>query len=123
VPDSLTLRVLCRPASLREVRRSVDTLDNLPPRTFDAVKLATNELVSNSIAHAGLGEDDHIEITIETQADRVRIDVRDNGDGFTMPTVVERPGGRGLPMVQALSSVMGICHNGVTHAWAEVALA
>jgi hypothetical protein len=61
MPNLLKLRVLCRPASLREVRDCVDTLDNLPLETFDAVKLATNKLGSNSIGHSGLGEDDHID--------------------------------------------------------------
>ena len=118
----ITLQIPCRPASLTELRDSVDRLDNLPTRTFDAVKLATNELVANSIKHSGLDENDQIDITIETLPDRVRIDVRDQGSGFTLPTD-GAPRGRGLAMVQALSSLMGISHNGITHAWAEITLA
>ena len=119
--NSVKLQVRCRPESLREVRDSVDTLNSLSTRAFDAVKIATNELVANSVGHSDLGEDDHIDITIETLSDRVRIDVRDQGAGFTLP-MIERPSGRGLAMVQALSSFMGISHNGITHAWAEIAL-
>ena len=121
---SLSLRVRCRPESLREVRDAVDTLDTLDQRTFDAVKLAANELVANSVAHSGLDEDDYIEVTVARQRDLVRIDVHDAGDGFTMPDgQPQRFGGRGLAMVQALSTLMGISHTGITHSWAEIALA
>jgi len=118
---SLSLRVSCRPEALREVRDAVDTLDTLDQRTFDAVKLATNELVANSIGHSGLGKDAYIEITVATQRDLVRIDVHDAGGGFTLPdSQPRRFGGRGLAMVQSLSTLMGISHNGITRAWAEI---
>jgi two-component sensor histidine kinase len=118
---SLNLRVRCRPESLREVRDAVDTLDTLDQRTFDAVKLATNELVANSVGHSGLGEDAYIEVTVARQRDLVRIDVYDAGGGFTLPDGQPRRfGGRGLAMVQSLSTLMGISHNGITRAWAEI---
>jgi len=121
---SLSLRVSCRPEALREVRDAVDTLDTLNQRTFDAVKLATNELVANSVGHSGLGGDAYIEVTVARQRDLVRIDVHDAGCGFSLPDGrPQRFGGRGLPMVQVLSTVVGISHTGETHAWAEIALA
>ena len=120
---SFSLQVRCRPDSLRAVRDAVDTLDTLDQRTFDAVKLVTNELVGNSVGHSGLGEDDYIEITVARQPELVRIDVHDAGSGFTLPDGRSRRfGGRGFAMVQALSTVVGISHNGETHAWAEIAL-
>ena len=121
---SFSLQVRCRPESLQAVRDAVDTLDALDQRTFDAVKLVTNELVGNSVGHSGLGGDAHIEITVARQRDFVRIDVHDAGGGFTLPDAQpQRFGGRGLAMVQALSTVVGISHDGETHAWAEIALA
>jgi len=120
--NAVNLQVRCRAASLREVRAAVDTLDNLPLRTFDAVKLAANELVANSIRHSDLSESEQIGISIETLPDRVRIDVRDQGTGFTLPTSEQQSGQRGLAMVQSLSSFVGISHDGHTHAWAEIEL-
>jgi two-component sensor histidine kinase len=121
---SFSLQVRCRPESLQAVRDAVDTLDALDQRTFDAVKLVTNELVGNSVGHSGLGDDAHIEITVARQRDFVRIDVHDAGGGFTLPDPQpQRFGGRGLAMVQALSTVVGISHDGETHAWAEITLA
>jgi two-component sensor histidine kinase len=118
---SLSLRVRCRAESLQEVRDAVDTLDTLDQRTFDAVKLATNELVANSVGHSGLGEDAYIEVTVARQRDLVRIDVYDAGGGFTLPDgQPQRFGGRGFAMVQSLSTLMGISHNGITRAWAEI---
>jgi anti-sigma regulatory factor (Ser/Thr protein kinase) len=120
----LRVQVRCRPESLREVRDAVDTLADLDQRIFDAVKLVTNELVGNSIGHSGLGEDDYIEITVTRQRHHVRIDIRDAGSGFTMPDCQPRGfGGRGLAMVQAVSTLVGISHDGHTHAWAEIDLA
>ena len=121
---SFSLQVRCRPESLRAVRDAVDTLDALDQRTFDAVKLATNELVGNSVGHSGLDDDVYIEITVARQRDLVRIDVHDAGGGFTLPDGPPRRfGGRGFAMVQALSTVVGISHDGETHAWAEIAVA
>jgi two-component sensor histidine kinase len=119
---SLNLRVSCRPESLQEVRDAVDTLDTLDQRTFDAVKLVTNELVGNCIGHSGLGQGDDIGVTVAKQRDCVRIDVHDGGTGFVLPDGGQRHGGRGLALVQALSTLVGISHNGHTHAWAEISL-
>jgi two-component sensor histidine kinase len=122
MPTSFNLRVRCRPESLREVRDAVE-LDDLDQGTFDAVKLVTNELAGNSIGHSGLGEDDYIEVTVARQCDLVRIDVRDAGTGFTLPDAEpQQLGGRGFTIVQALSTLVGISHNGETHAWAEIEL-
>ena len=120
---SFSVHVPCQPESLREVRDAVDTLDDLDQRIFDAVKLVTNELVGNSVSHSGLGEDDYIEVTVARQRHLVRIDVHDSGSGFTLPDgQPQRFGGRGFAMVQALSTLVGISHNGETHAWAEIEL-
>ena len=120
---SFSLQVRCRPDSLQAVRDAVDTLETLDQRTFDAVKLVTNELVGNSVAHSGLDDDGYIEVRVATQFDLIRVDVHDNGTGFTLPGgQPQRFGGRGFAMVQALSTVVGISHNGETHAWAEIAL-
>jgi two-component sensor histidine kinase len=120
---SVSLRLPCRPESLRELRRAVETLDHLQPAVLDDVKLVANELASNSISHSGLGERDLIEVAISSQSGHMRIDVADGGAGFTLPDEgVRRSGGRGLPMVQRLSRRFGFTHDRVTHAWAEVAL-
>ena len=124
MPGSISLRLPCRPESLRELRRAVETLDHLQSAVLDDVKLVANELASNSISHSGLGERDLIEVAISSQSGHMRIDVADGGAGFTLPDEgVRRGGGRGLPMVQRLSRRFGFAHDGVTHAWAEITLA
>jgi anti-sigma regulatory factor (Ser/Thr protein kinase) len=124
MPGSISLRLPCRPESLRELRRAVETLDQLQSAVLDDVKLVANELASNSITHSGLGERDLIEVAISSQSGHMRVDVADGGAGFTLPDEgVRRGGGRGLPMVQRLSRRFGFAHDGVTHAWAEITLA
>ena len=84
----------------------------------------TNELVANSVGHSALGEDAYIKVTVAMQRDLVRIDVHDRGVGFTMPDgQPQQFGGRGFAIVQALSTLVGISHDGETHAWAEIELA
>jgi two-component sensor histidine kinase len=116
------MQLSCRPESLRELRQAVDTLDDLAPSVADAVKIVANELAANSIRHSDLDENDPIDIAIETRHEDVRIDVRDNGTGFTPWSKPRGSGGHGLPIVQSLSRAFGISHNGQTHAWAEISL-
>lgn len=122
MPASLSLRLACRPDSLRELRRAIDTLEHLPRPVLDAVKIAAHELVSNSIQHSGMREDEQLAVNIQAEQAHIRVEVGDGGRGFRPPSGA-RGGGWGLPMVQSLSSRMGILHNGTTHAWAEIPLA
>ena len=117
--SSLNLDVCCRAESLRLVRAALDDLDGLDPYTRDTLKLVVTELVANAVLHSDLGADDHISVAVDTNGARIRIDVRDEGTGFTFPTG-SVPGGRGLPLVQSLTNAFGISRNGITHAWAEI---
>ena len=114
---SLTLRVRCRPESLSQVRHALARLE-LDETTSAAVAIVANELVGNSVRHSDLSQDGEIEIVVQRVADCIRIDVRDCGTGLTMPRQGE--GGRGLPIVQQLSSRFGISRDQHTHAWAEI---
>ncbi len=116
----LTLKVLCHPESLRQVRESLLSLQ-LEPEVLQAVTIVANELVANSIRHSDLTEGHDIDLEVLCHGDHIRIDVRDLGTGFTPPQQIG-DNGRGFPMVQALSRHFGISRNGHTHAWAEVEL-
>ena len=117
--SSLNLDVRCRAESLKLVRTALDDLAGLDAYTRDTLKLVVTELVANAIRHSDLSADDQISVTVRANGDRVRIDVRDEGTGFTFPTR-NVTGGRGLALVQSLSDHFGISRDGITHAWAEI---
>jgi serine/threonine-protein kinase RsbW len=55
----------------------------LPDETLADLKLALTEACSNSVRHAyGEGEDGHVQIAYELAADRIAIEVVDDGEGF-----------------------------------------
>jgi anti-sigma regulatory factor (Ser/Thr protein kinase) len=89
-----------------------------PPRMHD-LALVVTELVTNAVAH-GRGE---IVLRVKLEGERVIGEVVDEGKGFEQEVRVRGPedvGGRGLLIVDALSSRWGI-HEGTTHVWFELA--
>ena len=98
-------------------------MGGVSPSTHDSLRIVVNELVANSLRHGGLGQHDHIDVTVETRPDHLRVDVYDRGVGFTHPSADKRRSGIGLAMVQRLARHFGISRNGHTHAWAEISRA
>jgi anti-sigma regulatory factor (Ser/Thr protein kinase) len=90
----------------------------LGPARLADLALVVSELVSNAVVH-GRGT-----ITLKLQHDghAVRGEVIDQGGGFEQHVRDSGPddfGGRGLLIVEALSSRWGI-HEGTTHVWFEL---
>ena len=94
--------------------------DWLSEQELADAKLVTSELVSNAVVH-GVG---HIRLTTHLDESRLLIEVLDDGTGFerSAPEAaipVDRPGGRGLVVVDQIASRWGI-HKGSARAWAEL---
>jgi signal transduction histidine kinase len=73
----------------------------------DVVAVLTSELVANAIA-LGAGE---VTVTIRCTEDRLRVEVRDHGYGMPQvahPSPIDAGGGRGLMIVEELSSAWGV---------------
>jgi len=87
----------------------------------ETVKLVVSELVTNAVTHGA----DPIEICVRAEGDVMRVEVSD-GDPDTssvLPPVApsDRPGGRGLSIVSALTSGWGtIAHGDGKTVWAEI---
>jgi anti-sigma regulatory factor (Ser/Thr protein kinase) len=110
------------PESVSEARRHVRQVLQAQPRdVVDVAELLTSELVTNAIRHGASG----FELTI-TVEQNIRVEVRDEGAG--RPSVVsagpQDPSGRGLGIVEALSSAWGVIDaaDGKT-VWYELSLA
>ncbi len=102
--DTRTFR--CQPGSVPEARRFVrDLLRDHSRETVDAAELMTSELATNCVKHAHTD----FELIIDLQ-DQIRVEVRDTGRGRPLPRspTPREPSGRGLRIVEAMSSSWGI---------------
>jgi serine/threonine-protein kinase RsbW len=83
---AVTLRIPAKPEYITLCRLALTGLAQLREIPDDAMadlKLALTEAVSNSVRHAyGPGSDGHVEVTYELFADRLGIQVVDDGAGF-----------------------------------------
>jgi anti-sigma regulatory factor (Ser/Thr protein kinase) len=90
--DEVTLQVesnLDAPSRSRSQLRSLKA--RLEPRYEDVV-LVVSELVANSVRH---GASSNIDVRVAAQADRIRVEVTDNGPGFS----IDDPRGEGLGLL------------------------
>jgi anti-sigma regulatory factor (Ser/Thr protein kinase) len=122
---ALDLRLSPGPRAPAEARRSLGArLGRVDAELLEKLRLLVSELVSNSVRHAALEEDDHIRLSVWERGDRVRVEVTDPGDGFTPPVPDPdplNPSGWGLYLVDRLADRWGVATNGETRVWFEVA--
>jgi anti-sigma regulatory factor (Ser/Thr protein kinase) len=96
-------------SSVGETRRFVaEALTGAPPEVIELAELMVSELATNCVRHAGGAFD----VAVSRNADRIRIAVTDRAKG---EPVLRSPGpsdptGRGLRIVEALSSEWGVEH-------------
>lgn len=115
------------PGCLRFVRAALGGM-GLPDELSRDATLLTNELVTNSIRHAGLGPDDLIDVTAEWSGATLRVVVLDGGAGSLPSRVVAgsirpTPGsqsGWGLYLVDKLASRWGTNVGGTRGFWFEL---
>jgi anti-sigma regulatory factor (Ser/Thr protein kinase) len=77
---------------------------------FD-VRLLVSELVTNSVKHAHVSEDDSIMLGVKIEGDLVRVEVRDQGPGFEPPPSAppdDADEGWGLFLVEQLADEWGV---------------
>jgi len=112
------------PDSAAEARRALaDVAGQLSASRLEDARLLVSELVTNAIRHAGLSAADRITLVLETDANALRIEVRDPGPGFELaePTPdPARPSGWGLYLVRELSDRWGVERDDDTIVWFEL---
>ena len=117
LPGSLT--------AAAEARRKLEPFRSLlGSRRLEVLRLLVNEMVTNSLLHAGALKTG-IGLKVEATADVLRVGVTDQGLGFdpeVRPPTVDQTSGRGLFLVQALSDRWGVIRSGGTMVWAEIDL-
>jgi anti-sigma regulatory factor (Ser/Thr protein kinase) len=114
-------RLRARPEAAGEAREMVREFDLTPRQGTDAT-LLLSEVVTNSVRHAGLGDDDAIEVVLDA-GDVLRVEVRDRGAGFqqTAPALdPARSSGWGLFLVEQLADRWGVETGPPTTVWFEL---
>jgi anti-sigma regulatory factor (Ser/Thr protein kinase) len=120
-PTSEVLLALpARPDAARQARRELLTR-GLDEDISHTVTLLTTELIGNAIRHAGMDPaTDRIVFFGRLAPDLVRIEVGDNGPGFS-PDDVSSKGGLGMRMLRKLASRWGCERSGQGfRVWFEV---
>jgi two-component sensor histidine kinase len=113
------------PRAASEARRSLAELP-LDARVAQDLGLVVSELVTNSVEHSGVGPEGFVRLNVELDADRVLVEVLDDGSGFNAEDRATRETderGRGLLLVDRLASRWGVGYGPGARVWAELALA
>jgi anti-sigma regulatory factor (Ser/Thr protein kinase) len=119
------IKVLIPPAvdAPQRARHQVDALGVPAPASHD-VTLLVSEVVTNCVVHAGLAPGQDIDLRLTHDGDTVRVEVRDEGQGFAESLVRgRRSNGFGLYLVERLSDRWGVERGDRTCVWFEVDLA
>jgi anti-sigma regulatory factor (Ser/Thr protein kinase) len=87
------------------------------------VSLLVSELVTNSVEHAGAGEDRNVCVKLDAASAHVRVEVIDEGPGFEgrrERQIDPIEDGFGLALVDQLSDRWGVEVNDETRVWFEI---
>ena len=100
------------PYAVTAARLALSDIDSHvdPSLAFD-IRLLVSELVTNSVQHASVGDQDSIMLSVRISDDAVRVEVRDNGPGFERPAVELEPeadAGWGLFLVEQIADSWGV---------------
>lgn len=125
-PLRFAFSVPANPLSLGFVRRAMYTMADLcGHEAAETLALVFSELMTNAIRHAGVPENDPLEIHLEVGRGGVRGSVADNGRGFAperaLRTVPGPDGGYGLRIVERLARRWGVeKHGAQSIVWFEL---
>jgi two-component sensor histidine kinase len=102
---TVAFRARAVPSAVGDARRRTRGLGELSDDALLVVSLVLSELVTNAILHAGLGEEDVIDIVLSREDESVIVVVDDHdglygGSGVHPPA--RRAGGMGLKLLDSL---------------------
>jgi anti-sigma regulatory factor (Ser/Thr protein kinase) len=126
-PTHVGVRTLCRefPSTPAAVASARHALDGVHPELGDPIHTTTvllvSELVTNSVRYSR-ATNGAIELVASITADVVRVEVRDDGEGFDQPPLADddAESGRGLQLVEALADRWGRPAGPRASVWFEI---
>lgn len=127
ITRALALSLAPTPDAAARARAAIAQLAGLalvPQVSFD-VRLLVTELLTNSVRHAGLREDQSVRLLVDLSPRRVRCEIHDAGTGFSSDGSAPARGavgGWGMHLVERLSDRWGVQRQGGTRVWFEIDL-
>jgi anti-sigma regulatory factor (Ser/Thr protein kinase) len=120
----LSLRLNPGPEAVPAARKALDGLHGLLERPiWEDLRLLVTEVVTNGVRHGSERGPMTVEVVLGDQ--KVRVEVSDQGRGFTPPEApmprTDGTGGWGLQLVDRVASSWGVKVNGTTCVWFELA--
>ena len=128
-PAQLDLIVDAAPTAAREARRAVARRGLVSSGVEPTLLLLVSELVSNSVRHAGLSDDERIRLRARCDEACAYVEVCDAGSSGRVPAKrphadALEPGGLGLVLVDEMADRWGVaCNDDETCVWFELACA
>jgi anti-sigma regulatory factor (Ser/Thr protein kinase) len=123
----LELMVRAAPSAACEARRAIAQSGLVADSQQATLLLLVSELVSNSVRHAGLRDDEPIRLIARCDDDRTRVEVCDAGRSGRVPSKRRptlggvEPGGLGLMLVDEMAERWGVsCDGNGTCVWFEL---
>jgi anti-sigma regulatory factor (Ser/Thr protein kinase) len=117
----LSLQIAGGPDAPSEARSALRRFHpELPAELMQVIVLLASELVANAVKHAASGL---VRIRFQVVPQRVRVEVEDEGSGFTPGPTAPQPGtigGWGLHLVDELSSRWGVVDGASSRVWFEI---
>jgi len=110
--EDMSFELAGGPYAVTAARLALSDLDSRLDASiaFD-VRLLVSELVTNSVKHAHVSEDDSIMLDVHVKQEVVRVEVRDSGPGFEQPAADppdDADEGWGLFLVEQLADEWGV---------------
>jgi anti-sigma regulatory factor (Ser/Thr protein kinase) len=124
-PERVTLELAVNDQAPRQARQEVREAiaARVSQPDSEIAVLITSELVTNAVVHPAHQEGAAIELRIDTDEGRIRVEVSDSGHGFEPgePTPDDNAiGGRGLVVVDRGATRWGTSHNNRFSVWFEL---
>ena len=120
----LTARLPADLGAPRQARHMLAVLaEEVDTGLLEDVRLLVNELVTNSVKHAGLADGQWIGLSVQTAITRLRVEVSDAGRGFEPDghaAASDGASGWGLLLVERMSDRWGVKQNDLTRVWFEI---
>lgn len=124
VGRELSVRFDRGPTAACAARNALLALDErVDAKVLDDIRLLVSELVTNAIRHADAPVGGEVALDVTIEANLVRVEVADPGQGFEpqpRDNEMDRPGGWGLYLVDRIADRWGVIRNRMNRVWFEV---
>lgn len=99
--------------------------DKMPAEPLGDMQLLVTEIVANCVRHGGVGEQGEIDLQVNIDDGKIRVEVRDTGiqaDPRVRAPDLSGGGGFGMVLVERMSSAWGVDHEPNVVMWFELAV-